>query len=326
MRFSLSSEQRAFAAALDDLLAAADTPAAHRAWAAGNTAPGLDLWSRLAELGVPALVVPDSLGGVGGTPLDLAVAFERLGYHAVPGPWIETAALAPLLLRKTGDEDVLAAVAGGAARVTVALPPVTPFALDHDVCGWTYLVTGETLTRGLAAGAVSSVDPARRLQALTAGETVAELDPAALRAALDQAAVACAALLVGIGERLLAESVRYVGARRQFGRVIGEYQSIKHALADVRVGLDFARPLLHGAATELTARSPTASRDASAAKVLAAGSAHRAARTALQVHGAIGYTLECDVSIWICKARALIGAWGTPAMHRARVLDSLTGS
>jgi alkylation response protein AidB-like acyl-CoA dehydrogenase len=125
---------------------------------------------------------------------------------------------------------------------------------------------------------------------------------------------------------MLATAVEYVGARRQFGRVIGEYQAIKHALADVRVALDFARPLVHGAARELSSGSTSASRDVSAAKVLASAAAGRAARTALQVHGAIGYTLECDLSIWILKARALVGAWGTPADHRARVLDSLTRS
>ncbi|KPM52095.1 acyl-CoA dehydrogenase [Frankia sp. R43] len=346
MRFSLSPEQGAFAAALDDLLTASDVPAAHRAWADGETGPGIALWERLAKLGVTALAIGPEHGGLGGSPLDLAVAFERLGYHAVPGPWVETVALAPVLLRTTADEHLLPEIADGAARVTFALPPTVPYALDCDVTTHAYLVDSvdvvnrvadRVLLRGRPGEALRSVDPARRLHVLTGGAPVAGLREGTVRAGLDRAALAAAAILVGAGERLLAESVRYVGARRQFGRAIGEYQAVKHALADVRVALDFARPLLHGAALELAADttgeagagaataadSATAAREVSAAKVLASTAALRAARTALQVHGAIGYTLECDLSIWILGVRALVGAWGTPADHRARVLRSL---
>ena len=61
----------------------------------------------------------------------------------------------------------------------------------------------------------------------------------------------------------------------------------------------------------------------SAAKVSAADSAYLAARTALQVHGAIGYTEEHDLSLWLLKVRALVSAWGTRSFHRSRVLEAL---
>ena len=51
--------------------------------------------------------------------------------------------------------------------------------------------------------------------------------------------------------------------------------------------------------------------------------AYLASRTGLQVHGAIGYTQEFDLSIWIIKVRALVGAWGTPAWHRGRLRQEL---
>ena len=133
----------------------------------------------------------------------------------------------------------------------------------------------------------------------------------------DTAALACAAQLLGLGEALLDTSVGYVKQRKQFGRAIGEYQALKHALADVRIGLDFARPLVLGAAVTAS------SRDVCAAKVGASDAAYRAARTALQVHGAIGYTAEHDLSLWLLKVRALVGAWGSPGDHRAHVLRSL---
>ena len=103
--------------------------------------------------------------------------------------------------------------------------------------------------------------------------------------------------------------------RKQFGREIGSYQAIKHALADVRIALDFARPLVDGAALGAIT--------ASAAKVACADAAYLASRTGLQVHGAIGYTQEFDLSIWLTKVRALVTAWGTPAHHRARILEGL---
>jgi alkylation response protein AidB-like acyl-CoA dehydrogenase len=127
--------------------------------------------------------------------------------------------------------------------------------------------------------------------------------------------LATAAQLLGAGERILADSVTYVQQRRQFGREIGSYQAIKHALADVRIALDFARPLVFGAALGAV--------PASAAKVAAGDAAYRASRTGLQAHGAIGYTQEFDLSLWLTKVRALMTAWGTPAYHRARVLDGL---
>ena len=67
----------------------------------------------------------------------------------------------------------------------------------------------------------------------------------------------------------------------------------------------------------------TAARDVAAARVASADAANRAARTALQVHGAIGYTRECDVSLWLAKVRALSSAWGSQAEHRATVLAAL---
>lgn len=135
--------------------------------------------------------------------------------------------------------------------------------------------------------------------------------------AYDLAVLATAAQLLGAGERVLSDSVAYVKQRKQFGREIGSYQAIKHRLADVRIALDFARPLVYGAALGEV--------PAGAAKVQAADAAYLASRTGLQVHGAVGYTAELDLSIWLNGIRALVPAWGTPAVHRARLLDLLLG-
>jgi len=326
MRFALTDEQRGFAEALDALLAAADVPGATRRWADGDPADGLHLWGRLADLGVTALPVAEEHGGLGGTALDVAVALERLGYHGAPGPWIESVSLAPALLAGA-DPAVLPELAKGTARVTCAAPPWAPHAPDADTATHCYVVTGRTLARARVERPLRSVDPARRPAALTPTETLGAVG----ENVFDSAVLGTAAWLVGAGQRLLDDTVAYVTVRRQFGSVIGEYQAVKHALADVRVGLDFARPLVRGAANALSAARGTGtvretSREVSAARVLASGAAHRAARTALQLHGAIGYTREFDLSLWLLRVRALHGAWGTPAFHRARVAAALTGA
>ena len=79
MRFKLSADQRDFAAALDSLLSGADTVSVARAWAEGDHGPGLELWSRLADLGVLSLATDAS-------PVEVGLAFEALGRHAVPVP------------------------------------------------------------------------------------------------------------------------------------------------------------------------------------------------------------------------------------------------
>jgi alkylation response protein AidB-like acyl-CoA dehydrogenase len=306
MRFQLSPEQRQFSDSLHDFLAGADTAATARAWAAGEHDRGLKLWRGLAELGVPALLVDEDHGGLGASLVDVVVAFEALGYHAVPGPLVETAVVAPAVLTA----DRLTALAAGDLLATAIGPPEVPLALDADVAGVILDLTGGELTEP-EIEPVRSIDPARRLFRVTGTRR-----PLAAPAAFDRGVLAVAAQLLGAGQWLLDASVAYARQRSQYGRAIGEYQAIKHLLADVVTQLELARPLLYGAAVA----GDTFARDVSAAKVLAGDAAYLAARTALQVHGAIGYTAEHDLGLRLTKVRALAGAWGTGSFHRSRVL------
>lgn len=251
--------------------------------------------------------------GAGG--VELAIAFEALGRHAVPGPWVEAAAHLPVAL---GDDPLVGELAAGAVA-SVAVPPHVPHALDADVADHVFVLDGSSAHRARVGERLHSVDNTRRLFRVAPDAPVSLAGD--LTAAFDTATLATAAQLLGAGERLLADSVAYVKQRRQFGREIGSYQAIKHKLADVRIALDFARPLVNGAALALG--SDEASRDVAAAKVFTAEAAYLASRVALQVHGAIGYTRELDLSIWIVKVRALLTAWGTPAHLRGRVLDAV---
>jgi len=319
--FQTDEQQRDFAASIDAALGAADLPAAVRAWAQGDTAPGRKVWAQLADLGVTALMVPEKFDGIEAHPVDLVVATERLGRWCVPGPVTESIAVAPVLL---ADDDRSAALAAGELIVTVALPPQVPRAVDADSAGL-ILVAGQKdgaghVSDGTAGDELESVDPSRKLfEVAASGETRA----ADVARAYEFGALATAAQLIGAGQALLDMSVEYAKQRSQFGKAIGTYQAIKHKLADVHIALELARPLVYGAALSLAGNSPDTARDVSAAKVAAADAALLSARSALQTHGAIGFTQEHDMSLWLLRVQALRSSWGDPALHRRRLLEAL---
>lgn len=370
-----TAEQEQFGASLHDALAAADVPGAARRWAAGDHAPGQALWRKLASLGVTALTVPQHWGGLGASLQDVAVACEELGHHALPGPVPESVAAVPVLLatlaQQSGADESAAAqslaarspagqslapqslapqslaaqwlpgLAAGEQIATLARPPRLPYAVDADAAGLILLADGDVLRLATAVARHPSVDPARWLWQTCAGQELARGPAAAAAAAraLEAGTLACAAQLLGAGRALLEASVRQATQRSQFGQPIGSFQAVKHHLADVAIGLEFARPLLDAAAAALDEQAQAdpapgaagsdssvhSARDVSAAKIACTDAAYRAARVALQVHGAIGYTQEHDLHLWLTKVRALAGAWGSQAEHRARVMAALAG-
>jgi alkylation response protein AidB-like acyl-CoA dehydrogenase len=204
------------------------------------------------------------------------------------------------------------------------VPPVLPYGLDADIAGLRLVARDGGLWLADAGTEVRSIDPARRLFKLWPSQELRADAGDAIRAGKSYGTLASAALLLGAGRGLLEASAVHAKTREQFGRPIGAFQAVKHSLANVLIGLEFARPLLYAAAIALGNGAPTAARDLSAARVASADAARLAARTALQVHGAIGYTRECDVSLWLAKVRALSSTWGSQAEHRAVVLAALT--
>jgi len=311
VEFALDEQQRDFAASIDAALGGADLPGAVRAWSAGDVAPGRKVWEQLANLGVTALAVPERFDGIEAHPVDLVVALERLGRWCVPGPVAESIAVAPVLL---AEDERSAELASGELIATVALPPHMPRAVDTDAAGLVLLATDDGVTEAVPDDRHESVDPSRRLYDVTATGEAWQAD---VKRAYEFGALATAAQLVGAAEALRDAAVDYAKQRSQFGRVIGSYQAIKHKLADVHIAIELARPLVYGAALTLTPR------DVSAAKAAASEAGLLAARAALQTHGAIGFTQEHDLSLWLLRVQALRSAWGTPEEHRRRVLEAL---
>jgi hypothetical protein len=286
-------EQESFAAALHKMLSEVG-----------------DAWPKLAGMGVTTVAADGSLA-------DVAVACEELGHHALPGPVAETVAAVPVLLAALPDG--MAALDGGRPVVTLAMPPCLPFAADAEQASLVLLARDGVVYLGEAGARHLSVDPGQTLHEIRPVEVLARHAGEAIERSLRAGTLACAAYLLGAGRALLEMSVRHAGIREQFWRPVGSNQAVQHLLANVAIGLEFAGPLLGAASGSGSAL------DVSAAKVACAEAASGAARAALQVHGAIGYTAEHELSRYLLRVRALAGAWGTLSWHRARIGEAIGG-
>ena len=149
------------------------------------------------------------------------------------------------------------------------------------------------------------------------------MTPPLIELALDRGALGTAAVLVGLGQAMLDMTVGYVKERQQFGQPIGSFQAVKHHLADAALALAFARPAVWRAAWSVAHLEPTRARDVSMAKAMASDAAELVGRKALQCHGAIGYTVEADLHLYLKRTWALARTWGDAAHHTDRVAQAL---
>lgn len=311
MKFALDTEIKDFAASVDEMLGRADVPSAIRAWSDGDTAPGLAVWDKLDQQGVFGLLCEEQSGGMGATAVEGVAIAEVLGRHGVPGPVVESMFVAPALGRVAAD-----------GPVTVAAPPAAPLAAGADVAADAFHLAADGTVSTAELGAHErSVDRARILATVTVGDATGSADPVDV---VNHGALGTAAVQLGLAAAMLEMSVEYAKQRAQFGRPIGEQQAIKHKCADMAIAIEMARPLLWAGALAI-AHNPDAPaaavRDVSAAAVACGEAATLASRSALQVHGAIGYTMEHALGLYLTKSHALRASWGTPSYHRGRILD-----
>jgi alkylation response protein AidB-like acyl-CoA dehydrogenase len=287
-------------------------------------------------MGVVGLTTPSSAGGLGLGPLDLVLLLEESGKVALPEPLVETTAVAAPLLAELDDgraEAVLRQIATGDAIVTTAFDDA--LVLDADVCDALLACRADRIelidADKLHVERQASVDGARHLFAVRWNDRDAEVLAEGDRAgrltarAFDRGALAASAQLVGLADHLLSVTVEYVQQREQFGAPIGSFQAIKHHLADALLALEFARPTVYNAAYSVAHDLDTATRDVSMAKATASDAARAVARRALQCHGAIAYTVEYDLHMWMKRVWALAGCWGDAPWHRRRVAERVLG-
>jgi alkylation response protein AidB-like acyl-CoA dehydrogenase len=299
MDLLIAPERLELAEAVRDYLAGTHGPEVLRRLDAGpNRDPAI--WQGLVDMGLPGLLVPEAHGGLGMGLLDAALIARECGRVCLAEPLVESAYVAVPWLLARGEPCDCAAIVAGEHRPVAA----------HAINGW--VADGE-------GAPLASIDPLRRLAAPVGTPSD---DPLLL----DLGALMSAAQLVGLAEAMLDQAVEYAKIRTQFGQPVGAFQAIKHKLADVAVALEFARPVLWRAAQALGDGASSASLHVSHAKLVATDAAYLSAESAIQVHGAMGYTYEVDLHFWMKRAWALGGAWGARAFHLARVDAAVIGA
>lgn len=337
MDFAFTRDQLLLRDSVRDVLARACTPnEVRRSWDADDPDIGARLWALLGELDVLGLRLAEPSGGLGLSDLDLVLVMEETGRVALPGPIVEHVAVALPLLEgllavvPAVDRTLLRRAARGEALVTVALRGV-PYVHHAHRASHLVLQGDDGLYllehKDVRLHPVRSVDGARRLfevawtprpdRLLASGKAAA----VAAALSLDRGALASAAQLLGLSRQMLDMSVEYAKTRHQFGRPIGSFQAVKHMLADALLALQFARPVVYRAAYTLAKGGPDRALHVSMAKIYAAEAAQRVARNALQCHGAIGYSYEYDLHLFMKRSWALCGAWGDTHWHRTRAAE-----
>jgi alkylation response protein AidB-like acyl-CoA dehydrogenase len=142
-----------------------------------------------------------------------------------------------------------------------------------------------------------------------------------LERALGAGRAGAAAELVGIASGATAMTLDYLRQRKQFGRLIGEFQSLQHRAAHLYTEIEIARAAAFKAAQLLDSGDEEAELYVSVAKAKAAGVANLAVRESVQMHGGIGMTDEHDIGLFMKRAAVLGELFGDVYYHRNRVAE-----
>jgi alkylation response protein AidB-like acyl-CoA dehydrogenase len=308
------------------------------------TLPGFsrEVWQEMGRLGWFGLRLPEEEGGAGlGMEAFCALA-EELGQGLVPEPVIPAVMCLPFLpppLRDkalAGEIVVLPAFQEEAGR----LIPVRQE--THFQSG---LLSGQKRFIPMAAGADHFVVAAAEGLALGAKDAegvslvtamtqdgghfgtlsfedaAAEPLPGSLAEALEEAALATAAYLLGLADRVFLLTLDYLRTREQFGRKIGSFQALQHRAADLKLALELTRASLWQAARRYDAADTPPDerrRLVSQAKARASRTALEVTAASIQLHGGIAYTDEYDAGLFLRKAMVIAPQFGTAAWHADR--------
>jgi alkylation response protein AidB-like acyl-CoA dehydrogenase len=271
-----------------------------------------DAWHELAELGWLGVSVAEDEGGAGLGFVEEAILLEELGYALYPGPYLATVGFA---LPWLGPEQ-RATVAAGEERWSVEVKGLVPWlaSVDRVVAdGAAYPARGEE---------EPTVDPSRPLGRLERDEGTAlpgSAGPSRARAAMASEAV-------GVAQRALDLGVEHARMREQFGRPIGVYQAVSHALADTYAEVELARSLAYWAAWCVAERDEQAPAASAAAKSFATEAAVTACERSIQVHGGTGFTWEHPLHRFYRRALWLQGFGESPSELRAQVAELVLGA
>ena len=337
MRFALDEDREALRATARELLTELCPASAVRAAWTGT--PDNAAWNALADIGALAVLLPQSEDGLGLDETYLVPVLEEAGRAALPHPLVETALVAAPLgvtgLIVATDLGAAVPTAAGGEKVAAPTKAAVEGAAGAAVPSATFaeaflLAAGRGLrlyeAQEVDVEPVETVDASRhcgRVRPRAGGRSVTD-DPEAVAAAFDRGALGTAAELLGLSRAMLELTVGYAAERHQFGKPIGSFQAVKHHLANARLEIEFAAPAVLYAAYAIARGQTDASRAVSQAKWLAGSAAAVTGRAALQCHGAIGYTTEHDLHLYLKRSWALIRTWGSADFHADRVAASIS--
>jgi alkylation response protein AidB-like acyl-CoA dehydrogenase len=333
VHFGFTSDQVQLRDGLRDTLTGACPPPVVRAAWQRRPDPVPGIWKHLGEIGLLGLMAPVDVGGTGCSEVEMVLLLEECGRFAVPGPLGEHVAVAVPALAAAGAPEVGKAISGdavvtaqdaGSARVRWIGQADLLVRLAGDQLE---LVSAEDIVLGDEQPSVDLSVPS----AMITARHSQVLPHADLALARRRGTLAAAAQLLGLADQMIAMATGHVRTRTQFGIPVGAQQAVKHLLANALVALEHARPVVYRAGWVLAADpagidpgEPDLA--VSFAKIYASRAADLAARTALQCHGAIGYSWEHDLHLWMKRAWALGSGWGTTAEHEQRVAAALLDS
>ncbi|MEU9097849.1 acyl-CoA dehydrogenase family protein [Streptomyces sp. NPDC048361] len=348
-----------YSEAEDDLRAAvrslladrADTPAT-LARVESDTPYDPDLWRSLgARMDLAGLLVPEKLGGQGGSHREAAVVLEEIGRAVAPVPFLTSAVIATetLLALATESAEVGALVrelASGHRTAALVVPfsagPDSvrpPAALTGTVSAVADAATADVLLVPTAQGLyavdaadvmvtpLTPLDLTRPLAAVTLdganGTLLAgpDVTPAAVRRGLLAGAGLLASEQLGVAEWCLTETVAYTRERKQFNRPVGSFQALKHRMAQLWLEVVSARAAARNAADALATGSPESPLAVAVAQAYCARVAVHAAEECVQLHGGIGMTWEHPAHLYLKRAKSAQIALGSAGEHRAAIAD-----
>ena len=347
MEFGLSEDQRLMQDSVNRTLEKVSSLERVRKAAEAREPYAPDVWAALVDLGVPGLIIPENEGGMGLKLLDAALVSEALGRHVAPAPFIASAVMAPLALIGSASpkqqEAFLPKLAGGEAVAGVAISERASGARDGagvmasggklngkalfvlDCGGADFYIVGDkdgglhfvwADAEGLSRTELTTIDLTRSIgeldfmnveaEPLVSGDT-----KATTRRMLDAGRVMLAADTLGAGWRMIEKAVDYAKERKQFGRVIGSFQAVKHMCAEMAAELEPGRSLIWYAAHAFDEIPDERSLMAAHAKAHLSEVGRFVARTATEVHGGMGFTDLLGLHYWFKRIgldRQLLGS------------------
>ena len=295
-----------------------------------------ETWSKLAGHGWLGAAVPEAQGGTGLTRLEIALLLEHAGRKLMPEPLAAVLAASVTLARSgaAGAPLLGELVAGKTVVMPIeaeqGLKAPTAFASDaHAADVFLALIEDKLVAiprdrKGLAIEARDTVDGGSIARLRFDGVSFADLTVLAtgqqaldaFRAGRDLALLGYTALLVGLADEALAMTVQYLKDRKQFGVPIGSFQALQHRAASLYVLIKASRALLYEACRAGAAKRAIA---ALSAKSYAAETAMTTVKECVQLHGAMGYTAEHNMSLYFRRAMALAVAGGDAITCRKRL-------